>query len=86
MSNTYRVGHSCPCWCFLVTIKEAWFKIRDNHGRFGLDEFAFVIDLIVGDCEDLDKTLEQKCRIVKKYFKKSGGKIMKGDVYNVFVS
>ncbi|CAA3008515.1 Hypothetical predicted protein [Olea europaea subsp. europaea] len=38
------------------------------------------------DDNDVVKTLGKECRIVKEYFKRSGGKIMKGGAYNAFVN
>ncbi|CAA2955722.1 Hypothetical predicted protein [Olea europaea subsp. europaea] len=63
---------------------EVWFKIGDKQARFGLKEFVLVTGLNVCDDNDVVKTLGAECRIVKEYFKNSGGKITKGDVYNAF--
>ncbi|CAA2993328.1 Hypothetical predicted protein [Olea europaea subsp. europaea] len=63
---------------------EVWFKIGDKRVRFGLEEFVLVTGLNAGDENDVDKTLGAECRIVKEYFKNSGRKIIKGDVYNAF--
>ncbi|CAA2974596.1 Hypothetical predicted protein [Olea europaea subsp. europaea] len=42
--------------------------------------------LNAGNDNNVDKTLEAKCRIVKKHFEKCGEKITKGDAYNLFIS
>ncbi|CAA2985301.1 Hypothetical predicted protein [Olea europaea subsp. europaea] len=65
--------------------KEVWFKIGEKNTKFGLEEFILVTGLNAGDENDVDKTLGEECRIVKEYFRNSGGKITKGDAYNAFV-
>ncbi|KAL2506254.1 Ubiquitin-like protease domain-containing protein [Abeliophyllum distichum] len=64
--------------------EEAWFKIGNKRARFGLQEFVFVTGLNATSSENVEKSGGTDCRIVKDYFKKSGGKIMKGDVYEAF--
>ncbi|CAA2976170.1 Hypothetical predicted protein [Olea europaea subsp. europaea] len=54
---------------------EVWSKIGDKRARFGLEEFVLVTRLNEGDENDVDKTLGAECRIVKEYFKNSGGKL-----------
>ncbi|KAL2479771.1 Ubiquitin-like protease domain-containing protein [Abeliophyllum distichum] len=64
--------------------EEAWFKIRNKRARFGLQEFVLVTSLNATSSENVEKSGGSDCRIVKDHFKKSGGKIMKGDVYEAF--
>lgn len=66
--------------------EEIWFKNGDERARLGLEEFVLVIGLNVGDCNNMHKTLGTKCQIMKDYFKKSEGKIMRRDAYNAFLS
>ncbi|KAL2454251.1 Ubiquitin-like protease domain-containing protein [Abeliophyllum distichum] len=64
--------------------EEAWFKIGNKRARFGLQEFVLVTDLNATSSENVEMSRGADCRIVKDHFKKSGGKIMKGDVYEAF--
>ncbi|KAL2549640.1 uncharacterized protein Fot_11170 [Forsythia ovata] len=64
--------------------EEAWFKIGNKRARFGLQEFVLVTGLNAGGCENVDKSGGADCRIVKEHFRKSGGKIMKRDVFEAF--
>ncbi|KAL2498663.1 Ulp1 protease family protein [Abeliophyllum distichum] len=64
--------------------EEAWFKIGNKRARFGLQEFVLVTDLNATSSENVEMSGGADCRIVKDHFKKSGGKIMKGDVYEAF--
>ncbi|KAL2460674.1 Ulp1 protease family protein [Abeliophyllum distichum] len=64
--------------------EEAWFKIGNKRARFGLQEFVLVTGLNATSSENVEMSGGADCRIVKDHFKKSGGKIMKGDVYEAF--
>ncbi|KAL2490568.1 Ubiquitin-like protease domain-containing protein [Abeliophyllum distichum] len=64
--------------------EEAWFKIGNKRARFGLQEFVLVTGLNATSSEIVEMSGGADCRIVKDHFKKSGGKIMKGDVYEAF--
>ncbi|KAL2465384.1 Ulp1 protease family protein [Abeliophyllum distichum] len=64
--------------------EEAWFKIGNKRARFGLHEFVLVTGLNATSSENVEMSGGTDCRIVKDHFKKSGGKIMKGDVYEAF--
>ncbi|CAI9764566.1 unnamed protein product [Fraxinus pennsylvanica] len=65
--------------------EEVWFKIGGKRTRFGLEEFVLVTGFIAGNDDNVDETLGAECRILKEYFKKSVGKITKGDAYNAFI-
>ncbi|KAL2480226.1 Ubiquitin-like protease domain-containing protein [Abeliophyllum distichum] len=64
--------------------EEAWFKIGNKRARFGLQEFVLVTGLNATSSENVEMSGGADCRIMKDHFKKSGGKIMKGDVYEAF--
>ncbi|CAA3020587.1 Hypothetical predicted protein [Olea europaea subsp. europaea] len=80
-----QVIHQLLLRKIMTNKKEVWFKIGEKNAKFGLEEFILVTGLNVGDDNDVDKTLGEECRIVKEYFKNSGGKITKGDAYNAFI-
>ncbi|CAA3023162.1 Hypothetical predicted protein [Olea europaea subsp. europaea] len=70
----------------LGNLKFAGPPSGEKNAKFGLEEFIFVTGLNADDDNDVDKALGEECRIVKEYFKNSGGKITKGDASNVFVN
>ncbi|CAA2997556.1 Hypothetical predicted protein [Olea europaea subsp. europaea] len=90
LDTNYKNKLSESCFGSLLRLKDiklaSQFKIGEKNAKFGLEEFILVTGLNAGDDNDVDKTLGEKCRIVKEYFKNSGGKITKGDAYNAFVN